>query len=234
MKSKIAIFYLFLLVITASCSKSINYSPEFMAETSGKYLYNHDDIIEIFYENEKLFLKWRGAEKIAPICINETTFFIADMYKKLQFVTHPETKKRYLSILKEGEEQAVSYDFLKVKDTYKTPSMYLKDKQYDKALVGFLEIQKQDSTSVYISERDFNRMGYEFLRKKKYTDAIEVFKLNIELHPESDNAYDSLGAAYSISGDSLQAYNNYKKALEFNNRNGRAKKYVESYKKKVN
>ena len=33
-----------------------------------------------------------------------------------------------------------------------------------------------------------------------------------------------------VMGDSLQAYTNYKKALEFNNGNKRAKKYVEDYK----
>jgi len=154
------------------------------------------------------------------------------MYKKLQFVKHPKTKERYLSIIPEGKDSAVSYDFLKVAVNYKTPSMYLKDKNYDKALVGYLEIRKQDSTSVFIDEGVFNSLGYEFLRKKEYTDAIEVFKLNVALYPESDNVYDSLGEAYLISEDSLQAYINYKRALEYNTGNRIAKKYIEAYTKK--
>ena len=86
----------------------------------------------------------------------------------------------------------------------------------------------------FINERDFNSHGYELLGKKEYENAIEVFKMNVTLHPESDNVYDSLADAYLRHGDSLQAFNNYKKALEYNNGNKRAKQYIEAYKKAKN
>ncbi|NCP89740.1 MAG: tetratricopeptide repeat protein, partial [Flavobacteriales bacterium] len=108
----------------------------------------------------------------------------------------------------------------------------LKDKEYNKALLGYLEIQKQDSTSVFINESDFNRLGYNFLRENKYEDAVHIFKINVALYPESDNVYDSLADAYLRSGDSLQAFVNYSKALEYNSGNKRAKNYVELYNKK--
>jgi len=231
MKTKALLFSLGLLFIITSCSKNIDYTPEYMEQTSGRYLYSQDDVIEIFYENEKLFISWRGAEKIKPVIIDENTFFIADMYKKLHFVQHPETKKRYLSIVSVEDENVISYDYLKVEDGFKTPSMHFKDKEYQKALVGYLEIQKQDSTSIYINERDFNSLGYELLRKKEYDDAIGAFKINVGLYPESANVYDSLGEAYLRNGDSLQAFNNFKKALEYNTGNKRAKRFVEAYKK---
>jgi len=97
-KTKAIIFSFLFILIISSCSKRIDYTPEYMQQTSGRYLYNQDDVIEVFYENKKLFLKWRGAKKIEPVIIDENTFFIVDMYKKLHFVVHPETKKRYLSI----------------------------------------------------------------------------------------------------------------------------------------
>jgi len=233
-KTKALLFSLVLLVIVTSCSKNIDYSPEYMAQTSGRYLYNQDDVIEVFYENKKLFLKWRGAEKIKPVIIDENTFFIVDMYKKLHFVQHPETKKRYLSILSEDNNDEITYDYLKVEDNFKTPSMYFKDKEYNKALLGFLEIQKQDSTSVLINESDFNSHGYELLREKEYKNAIEVFKMNVALYPESDNVYDSLADAYLRDGDSIQAFNNYKIALSYNSGNKRAKRFLEAYNKSKN
>ena len=58
--------------------------------------------------------------------------------------------------------------------------------------------------------------------------------MNVALYPESDNVYDSLADAYLRSGDSLQAFNNYKIALEYNSGNKRAKQYVEAYNKKYN
>lgn len=233
-KTKSLLFFLFLIVVVFSCSKNIDYSSEYMKQTSGRYLYNQDEVIDVYYDNEKLFLKWRGAEKIKPVILDKNIFFVVDMYKKLHFVQHPETKKRYLSIISEDNKDQITYDYLKVEDSFRIPSMHLKNKDYDKALAGYLEIQKQDSTSVLINERDFNSIGYKLLREKEYQNAIDMFKMNVALYPQSDNVYDSLADAYLRHGDSLQAFNNYKIALEYNSGNKRAKQYVEAYNKKYN
>ncbi|MBQ0786772.1 MAG: tetratricopeptide repeat protein [Oceanihabitans sp.] len=234
MKTRTLLLSLISSIIISSCSKNVNYTPEFIAQTSGRYLFNQDDVIEVFYENNKLFVKWRGAEKLEPVVIDENTFFIVDMYKKLRFVQHPETKKRYLSIIPKENESTITYDYLKVTDSFKTPSMHLKSGNYEKALTGFLAIKKQDSTNVLINENEFNTIGYELLRKEEYQNAIAVFDINVALYPESDNAYDSLADAYLRSGDSLQAFHNYKKALTFNNRNNRAKRFVKAYSENKN
>jgi len=232
MKTKALLLSLLLIIIASSCSKRIDYSPEFIKQTSGRYLFNQDAVIDVFYDNNKLVLKWKGIDRIEPIALAQNTFFVADMYKKFQFVQHPTTKAWYLSEVKDESTNTVSYDYLKVPDSFKTPSMYLKDGEYDKALIGYLDIQKQDSTSVFIEETDFNRLGYNFLREKHYQDAINVFKINVALYPESDNVYDSLAEAYLKSGDSLQAFVNYSKAFEYNSGNNRAKNYIELYNKK--
>lgn len=234
MKTKVVLFSLLFIMFLSSCSKRITYSSEFIAKTSGKYLYNQDDIIEIFYEDNSLFLKWRGAEKIKPVILAENEFFVPDMYKKFHFVQHPETEKRYLSIINKEDASKITYDYLKVERGYKTPSMHLKDKEFDEALEAYLAIQKEDSTNALIIESDFNRLGYKLLGKREYVNAINVFKINAALYPESENVYDSLADAYLRSGDSLNAYINYTKALEFNTRNSRAKKYVKAYNDKTN
>ena len=232
-KTKLLLFFLFLIVVVFSCSKNIDYSSEYIKQTSGRYLYNQDEVIDVYYDNGKLFLKWRGAEKIKPVILDENIFFVVDMYKKLHFVQHPETKKRYLSIISVDNKDLITYDYLKVEDSFRIPSMHLKNKNYDKALAGFLEIKKQDSTSVLINEKEFNSLGYKLLREKEYENAIEVFKINVALYPKSDNVYDSLADAYLRHGDSLQAFINYKKALEYNNTNKRAKEFVEAYNKNI-
>ncbi|WP_166963599.1 tetratricopeptide repeat protein [Yeosuana marina] len=224
------LFFLLIITVLSACSKHIDYSQEYMDQTSGRYLYNDDEVIDVYYKNKKLYLKWKGAKQIEPVILDENTFFVADMFSKLRFVEQPETKQRYLSVVSDENENSISYDYLKVADSFKTPTMLLKRKEYDKALLGYLEIQKKDSTSVFINEGDFNKKGYSLLREKKYNEAIQIFKINVALHPESDNVYDSLAEAYLKSGDSLQAFNNYKKALELNSGNKRAKDYVNSYK----
>ncbi|ULC60597.1 tetratricopeptide repeat protein [Flaviramulus sp. BrNp1-15] len=234
MKTKAILFSLFFIVILSSCSKNIDYSEEYIEQTSGRYLYNHDEVIDVYYKDKTLFLKWKGAEKIKPVIIDDSIFFVPDMYTKLHFVQHPKTKKRYLSKISKEDENLISYDYLKVSDSFKTPRMYLKNKEYKKALAGYLEIKKQDSTSVLIEERLVNSMGYDLLRENKAERAIEVFKINVALYPESSNVYDSLAEAYLKNGDSLQAYINYNKSYEMNSDNKRAKKYVDTYSKKHN
>jgi len=188
----------------------------------------------VFYENDKLFLNWGELKIIEPVVLDTNTFFVADIYKKLHFVQHPETKKRYLSVITANNEDVITYDYLKVADDYKTPGMHLDAGEYDKALAGYLEIKKQDSTSVLIDEADFNSLGYRLIREKEYDSAIEVLKINVSLYPESGNVYDSLGDAYRVQGDSLQAFNNYKKTLEYDDGNNKARRFVEAYNKKHN
>lgn len=232
MKIKTVIFFCLLIVISIGCSKKVKYSSEFKEQTSGRYLYNSDMVIDVYYEDNKLFLRWLGEEVIKPIVLDENTFFVADLYKKFHFVQHPNTKKRYLSVVSEDDANTITYDYVKVADSFKTPSMYLKNKEYNFALKGYLDIKKEDSTSVFIRERDFNQKGYEYLRKKQYHDAIEIFKINAALHPNSDNVFDSLADGYLRSGDSLNAFIHYNKALELNSGNKRAKDFISKYSKK--
>jgi len=62
-------------------------------------------------------------------------------------------------------------------------------------------------------------------------EAIELFKLCVQLFPDWWNSYDSLGDAYAKAGQKQLAIENYKKSLELNpaNDNGKEKlKVLES------
>lgn len=226
------LFPIFIIVLLLSnCSKSIEYSDTFKKETAGKYLYNEDDVITISYENNTLFFKWRGV-KTKPVATDVNAFFVPDMYKKLRFVTHPKTKDHYLSIIKEDKIDSISYDFIKVADDYKTPTQFLNEGNYQAALDGYLKIKEKDSTSEFIQQYKFNRIGYKKMADKEYKDAIAIFEMNAKIHPSKHNVYDSLAQAYLVTGDSLQAYQNYKKTFKLNNRNKRAKTYIDAYESK--
>ncbi len=73
-----------------------------------------------------------------------------------------------------------------------------------------------------LSDNSVNALGYRLLRAEKVVEAIEVFKINIELHPESWNAYDSLGEGYMTNGDTELAIQYYERSVEMNpdNTNG--------------
>jgi len=63
------------------------------------------------------------------------------------------------------------------------------------------------------TEAEINNLGYQLLNAGKIDQAIEVFKKNTELHPDSWNAWDSLAEGYMNKGDKQQATEYYKKAL---------------------
>jgi len=62
-------------------------------------------------------------------------------------------------------------------------------------------------------EVDVNTLGYQLLNGGKIDDAIEVFKKNTELFPESWNVWDSLAEGYMNKGDKQLAVQYYTKAL---------------------
>jgi CubicO group peptidase (beta-lactamase class C family) len=73
-----------------------------------------------------------------------------------------------------------------------------------------------------IPEDAVNSVGYHLLWQKRTVDAIRLFKLNTELHPQSANTFDSLGEAYIESGDTALAVQNYEKSLSLDPNNSNA------------
>jgi tetratricopeptide (TPR) repeat protein len=65
--------------------------------------------------------------------------------------------------------------------------------------------------------------GYRFLRAGKIKEAIEIFKVNAQLNPNSWNTHDSLGAAYAAAGSKELAIEHYEKSMELNPENERGK-----------
>lgn len=94
----------------------------------------------------------------------------------------------------------------------------------------FREIKRDPQNKLYFDENEFNAMGYRLMGAVKMKDAVEIFKLNVELYPESANAYDSLAEAYMRSGDTKNAIKYYEKSLELNPDNNNAKEMLKKIK----
>ena len=63
------------------------------------------------------------------------------------------------------------------------------------------------------SENSLNVLGYQLLGNNRPQDAVAIFRLNVEMHPESANPYDSLADGLKATGDSAGALENYRKAF---------------------
>jgi tetratricopeptide (TPR) repeat protein len=66
------------------------------------------------------------------------------------------------------------------------------------------------------SEGELNGYGYELINENNFDKAIEILEINTKRHPNSANAWDSLGEAYALKGDKKNAVKNFKKSLSLN------------------
>ena len=116
-----------------------------------------------------------------------------------------------------GEE----FDLPKVPFSSKLAEL-LKENDIETAVNDFKKLVEAGSDKNELDEMGINGLGYEYLNEEDYDRAIAVFKLNVELFPNSSNVYDSLGEAYMKNGQNGPAIKNYKKSIQLNpnNENG--------------
>ncbi len=79
-------------------------------------------------------------------------------------------------------------------------------------------IMKEDTACYYISQFQFNQLGYKAMNNDPAIAEI-MFRFNVELFPNSDNAYDSYGDALQKTGKREEAIAAYKRAVQLNPQN---------------
>ena len=79
-----------------------------------------------------------------------------------------------------------------------------------------------------ISEGEINSLGYRLLYgDRRPEDAVKIFLLNTTEHPASSNAFDSLGEACQVVGDTASARKYYSIALEKDPQNLHARRSLD-------
>lgn len=100
-----------------------------------------------------------------------------------------------------------------------------------------LEALKKDTVNYYLSENEMNSLGYDFMGNSNpyhlpeqhlYKQAIETFKINTELFPNSWNAYDSYAEALLADRQKTEAIKMLQKSIELNPNNENAKKKLKT------
>jgi len=121
---------------------------------------------------------------------------------------------------KEGDE--LDYKNVRLVKEEKLGMELLLEGNFEEALAIYQTKKKEQPNFRPAHEEHINNVGYQHLGNKNIDAAIEIFKLNVALHPEGFNTYDSLGEAYMIKGEKELAIKNYEKSLALNpdNENG--------------
>lgn len=101
----------------------------------------------------------------------------------------------------------------------------LNKRGYDKAPQILEEIRKKDPTLVP-DENELNDWAYRVMGDRP-NDALELFKINVALYPNSWNVYDSLGEALLKTGNKAEAIKMYQKSVDLNPNNKGGKQMLE-------
>ena len=94
------------------------------------------------------------------------------------------------------------------------------------ALANFRIARRASPRTKFFRESALNSLGYDLLGQKKIKDAIEIFKLNVSLYPDSADVYDSLAEAYATNGQRELAIKSYRQSLALNPQNSNAVKML--------
>jgi tetratricopeptide (TPR) repeat protein len=97
----------------------------------------------------------------------------------------------------------------------------------DEMLKTYHRLRKEEPDNWNFDENQLNMLGYQLLQRNMVEQAIEVFKLNVEIFPEASNPYDSLGEGYMTAGHKELAITNYERSLELNPDNDNAVRMLE-------
>lgn len=91
--------------------------------------------------------------------------------------------------------------------------------------IAFIEAEhRKGLQSRYdVSENGVNSFAYALLSAHQTEDALQLFTLNTQLHPDAFNTYDSLGECLMMLGRKAEAIKAYRKSLELNPGNENAR-----------
>jgi len=90
------------------------------------------------------------------------------------------------------------------------------------AVAQYHALKRTNPNGYEFREFALNQLGSMLLRENRNSEAIAIFKLNVEEYPKSGNAYDGLAEAYAKDGQKQLAINNYRTSLELDPKNQNA------------
>ena len=218
--------YIISLCFFISCNNSEN-TQEFMNTSKGKYLFNSNETIEVYFKDGILKITWRG-KNLKPIKVNDSSFYVKEINEKLIFISKPEM---HIELAEKREHKGEKFYFKKIAQEEKTALEYFKNKEYTNALNAYIKIQQNDSLDPVIDLYRLNRMAKKYMSANKIAEAKELFLINIALYPQKSLVYNSMGDAFKKENDTVKAIEYYKKSLVINPENRNSLRNLEKLKR---
>ena len=121
---------------------------------------------------------------------------------------------RSLTITAPKERGGRKREARRLGDGARVPLLELAAGRFDEAVSQWREIAHTEPASRALNEEALNRLGYELLGEGKSDEALVLFRFITVVLPDSSNAFDSLGEAHAIRGETKLAIEAYEASLK--------------------
>lgn len=117
----------------------------------------------------------------------------------------------------------VSEEWMRLKPIVPLMTKAYSEQGIQATITAYEQAKRSPAGTYDLDEGAVNLFAYELMWDNKLDDALTIFKLNMEEHPNSFNTYDSYGEALLAKGDTAEGIKNYLRSMELNpgNDNGR-------------
>ncbi len=194
----------------------------------GRYRNGTDGRITISNDGDKLFFKYIRRDKADELIrVSDSTYVIGNSRALVQFKELP-GQPLDLVILNDRQHDG---GHIRVEDNEIIPYEYLIKGDFENAVRGYEALKRTDPKDPSIIESNLNDQGYQLLEKDKKL-ALNIFRVNTILYPNSFNVYDSYGDAQNADGDTKGAIESYKIALKLNPKSEETAKKLKDISKK--
>ena len=183
-------------------NKLVPISEKMMDQYVGRYSVGSDEYIEIIKKQDELFIN--QFDKGQLYHVGDGKFVTKFRLGYLQFNNDSDQKVSsavYHFADELGRFLNEPRNCRKMDEGEKVPIELLEEGQFTEAFIQYRKIKIENPSDFYVSENRFNTLGYNYINKNMFEEAIAIFKLNVEFYPESANCYDSLGEAFMRNGD---------------------------------
>jgi CubicO group peptidase (beta-lactamase class C family) len=194
-----------------------------LAPFPGRYTLDSDSTLAVSLEGGRIMGKITGRSAFELLPISAAEFIRTDAPVTYTFADRKGAPSGSVTLKSSRGTSTVT----RAAEGVKAPADWLEAGDMVRAVEGYRSLWKKDPKDPNVAETRLNSMGYQLLSDRKMAEAIALFKLNVELHPDSWNAYDSLAEGYMKNGEKALAIKNYEKSLALNPKNAAGAKKLE-------
>jgi CubicO group peptidase (beta-lactamase class C family) len=206
--------------------------PEEILSLEGRYEDGVFPVLNVMVEDGRLVSDFYTAPGAAIVAERPRSFFSAEQGVGYEFELDAEGRADRVVVTSLGNG-TVARRMGPPRRSIKATLLPIFEKDGIRAGLAAMDRLPQARPEEYVwGEAEVNSLGYELINRGRLDDALAVFERNVELHPESANAHDSLGEACARAGRGDLAIAHYEEALRLNPKSRNALEQLQKLRRK--